>query len=124
MRLPSEWKNALVDINRAAEFVGDDVDQYSELVDLGAIFDAIFIHIPTIDAATVAVSLQRTASKAEVPVPLHYRQSSDNATALWATTSGTGGLVIACYPLGGIQFLRIKCSENQSADREFHIRGY
>ncbi len=117
------WKEALIDIDRATEFTGDDVDVYSKLVDLGDIYKGLLIKLPAITSAAISVCVQQSDSIAEVPVVLHYRQSSDNATAAWATTASEGSLVILCPALGGAQYVRIKSGANQGADRSIQVRG-
>ena len=117
------WQLALIDIDRAGEFAGDDVDRYSGLVDLGHHASGVMIHVPTITSAAVSILAQRDSSTATVPVGVHYRQSSDNATALWATTASTGGFIIYA-PLGGVRYIRIAtAAANQVADRAFYVIG-
>jgi hypothetical protein len=50
------WITALVDIDRDTEFTGDDVDQYSKMVDLGAEFANVLVTIPTITSSTVGIN--------------------------------------------------------------------
>ena len=116
------WLEALVDIDRATEFTGDDVDQYSKLVDLGQDCDELVIDIPTITSSTVGVSVQKDGDVDTIPVAVHYRQPTDLATAAWATTAGTAAHSITCK-IGGYQFIRIKCGSNQAADRSFKVKG-
>lgn len=117
------WKLALIDIDRATEFVGDDVDRYSKLVDLGAEFDKLVIKIPTITSAAISVYVQKTPSEAEVPVGVYYRQPTDLATAAWADTAATTARSIVCDCLGGYQFVRIYSGANQAADRSIYVKG-
>lgn len=116
-------KSCLVDIDRDTEFSGDDVDQYSALVDLGAKCDQVLIEVPTITSATITVYGQVGGDVLTVPKAVHYRQTSDNATAAWATTASTGAYFITCSCLGGIQHIRLKSSEDQEADRTFYVTG-
>ena len=46
-------KSALVDIDRATEFTDDDVDRFSELVDLDGFFKDVEVTIPALDASGV-----------------------------------------------------------------------
>lgn len=118
----SERQSALVDIDRATEFVGDDVDQYSSLIKFDKPYEKFVIEIPTIDNSTVTFYAQQNDVISTVPLPLHYRQASDNATALWATTAGTGGLRMV-IDAGLAQFVRIRTASNQTADRTFYVTG-
>lgn len=118
-----EWKDCTIDIDRDTEFVGDDVDQYSKLVDLGRHYEKVVILVPTIVSGTVSVYVQEVASTATVPKPLHYRQTSDNATAAWTISTGSGLLAITC-DLGGIRYIRLRTGANQtSTDRTFRVMG-
>ena len=116
------YKSVLLDIDRPSEFSGDDVDQFSELVDLGGLCSAVSVQIPTIDSATVAIYAQENGLEATVPKAVHYRQASDNATALAATTASTGGIVFK-FDIGAAKFIRIKTGANQTADRTFRVCG-
>jgi hypothetical protein len=125
--IESEWKSVLLDYDRSAtEFTGDDVDQFSALCDLGKAYDSVTIFVPTIDSSTIGIWVQRVASTATVPVAWHHGQVTGETpafgTAAFATTASTGSYVIN-IPLPGIQYLRIRCNSNQTADRTFLVRG-
>jgi hypothetical protein len=119
----TERVSCTIDVDRDTEFSGDDADQYSELVDLGMLFEKVIIEVPTITSATITVYAQEGGDVLTVPKAVHYRQTSDNATAAWATTASTGSYFITCDALGGVQYIRLKSSENQEADRTFYVRG-
>lgn len=117
------WKTALVDIDRTSEFTGDDVDQYSKLVDLGADFSDVMVWIPTITSATVTLAIQKSASEAEVPELLYILDVDATGHFLSATTAGTAGAIIL-FHVGAVQYLRIKCGANQTTtDKTFYVRG-
>ena len=115
------FQSALIDIDRATEFTGDDVDRYSELVDLGQVFSIVTVEIPTIDSASIYIYVQKDKYKSGVPIPVHYMKS-DDTTAVLANTAGTGGNSITLL-IGGYQFIRIYTTANQTADRTFYVRG-
>jgi hypothetical protein len=117
------FKDCTFDISRSTEFTNDDADQYSELVDLTVVAEKLTIVIPTIDSATISVYAQENGSVATIPKPVHYRQTSDNATAEWTTTAGAGGITIVCDCLGGYRWIRLKASANQTDDRTFRVCG-
>jgi len=116
------WQSVLMDIDLPAEYAGEDIDRTSALVDLGFEAGGVMIFIPTIDNATVGLLVQRDSNIATVPVPLHYKKPSDDATGAWLTTASTGGFMIN-IPLGGIQYFRILTGANQTSDRTFYVKG-
>jgi hypothetical protein len=120
--MPGKWKDALVDIDRAVEFSGDDVDQYSKLVDLGGDFNKVLVTIPTITESVVGIAVQETNNPAEVPVIVNILDRDATGHFAQATTAGTAGMNIV-FDIGGAQFIRIKCGSNQAADRTFRVRG-
>ena len=120
---PGPVRTALIDIDRATEFVGDDVDQFSMLVDLGGFFENAQVWLPTLSSEGVAsIYAQRDAAVATVPVQV--QTLDDNATGHFAkaTTSGAGGIVITFNNVN-TQYLRVKVAANQSADRSIIVRG-
>jgi len=119
----SDWETATIDIDRSTEFTGDDVDRFSDLIDLEDDYEYLTVFIPTLDAAVVSVYVQRDSAIATVPVILHYFDSDATGSFAHATSSGTGGIVIT-YRLGGCRYFRLHCGANQTADRTFYARGY
>ena len=116
------WQAVLLDINLPAEYAAEDIDRTSALADLGFEAGGVMIFVPTIDSATIGVLVQRDGEIATVPVALHYKKPSDDATAPWATTASTGGLMIE-VPFGGIRWFRILTGADQTADRVFYVKG-
>jgi hypothetical protein len=116
-------KSALVDIDRASEFTGDVVDQYSALVDLENDYSHVLVYIPVIDSATVSLYLQRDGLVATVPSVLHILDADATGSFLHATTAGTTAKAII-YHVGATQYLRIYTSASQTADRTFYVRGF
>lgn len=116
-------KTALIDIDRATEFSGDDVDQFSELVNLEGFYRDVQVWVPTLDAeAVVSLYIQRDGAVATVPV--QDQTLDDNATGHFAkaTSSGAGGFVVTFRNVN-THYLRIKAAANQAADRTFYVRG-
>ena len=122
-RTGAGWQSVLMDIDLTAQYSGEDIDRTSALVNLGAEYTGVMIFVPAIDSAAVSLLVQRNSAIATVPVGLHYKLPSDASTALWATTAGTGGCMIHCPCLGGIQYFRIYTGTNQTADRTFYVKG-
>ncbi len=118
-----DWQIGLIDIDRDTEFSGDDVDRYSSLVDLGRECSGVIIRLPAMTSSAINIYVQASSTVATIPVALHYRQSSDDATAVWATTASTGSLAIHCNWLGAIRYIRIYAAVNQAADRSISILG-
>jgi hypothetical protein len=118
-----EKKLALLDYDRASEYVGDDVDRVSALVDLGQQWKWVLVFVPVIETATVGLLGQLTDSIAEVPFAVPY-QKTDNTTAAWALSSGTGLTVVPVY-VGGLQYVRVQTTNaNQTANRSFYVQGF
>lgn len=124
MKYVSRWVSALIDIDRATEFTGDDVDRYSKLIDLEDNYKYVTVFIPTIDSAQVTPYLQRNDSIETVPVVCHFWNDADADTnVVQSTIAGTGGIVIT-YFIGNCQYLRLYTSANMTADRTFYVRGH
>ena len=121
--LTSAWKTATIDIDRATEFSGDDVDQYSSLVDLDGDFEFLTVIIPTITSATTRPYIQRDGAIATVPVAVSVLDDDATGSFAHANTASVGSEVII-YRIGGVQFIRIKSSANQAADRAYIVRGF
>jgi len=125
MRLHDYGKpqTCLMDIDRSTEFTGDDVDQYSNLVDLGGFYENVQVFIPTIDSATVSLAVQKTGAVTEVPLPFYDWNDSDaDGDVLKATTAATTTHVVTFKGVH-CQYLRVKTSNDQTADRTFYVRG-
>lgn len=119
-----QWKTALIDIDRAVDgFAGDDVDQYSELVDLGWEYEYLIVEVPTITSATVSIVGQRGSAITTVPLPIHILDDDATGSFLHATTAGTTSLYVI-FRIGGLRYIRILAAGNQAADRTFYVRGF
>lgn len=122
--LPTGWKPCLIDIDRASEFTGDDVDRYSELIDLGMPCEFITVIIPTMVSAQITPYIQRDGNVASVPVPVHFwNDISADTDVVQSTVADTGGIAIT-FNIGGAQFFRLYSSANQTVDETFYIRGF
>jgi len=121
--LAGPWKSVLMDVDRDTEFTGDDADQYSALVDLGADYEFVVVVIPTITSSVIGVSIQRNPGVSEVPVRMYTLDDDATGSFLHAHTAATTTQVII-FRIGAVQFLRIKADTNQAADRTFYVRGY
>ena len=117
------WKSVLIDIDRATEFSGDDVDQYSAVFDLESDYEFVTVMIPTVTSATTGVCVQRNDAVATVPLPVYEFDDDATGDFLHATTAATTSHVVS-FRIGGFQFGRIKMGANQAADRTFYVRGY
>lgn len=117
------WQTATIDIDRDTEFAGDDVDRYSSVIDLGRECSGVVIKLPAMTSSAISLYAQEVAAIATVPVPVHYRQASDDATTAWITTASTGSLTIHCNWLGAIRYIRIYAAVNQATDRSISVLG-
>jgi hypothetical protein len=121
----SEWKTATLDYDRVAtEFVGDDVDRFTDLVDLGDNYEFLTVFIPTLSAqATIMPYVQRDELIATVPVAVHAFDADATGTFAHATSSGAGGIV-ATFRIGGTRYFRLYAGADQTANRVFYCRGF
>lgn len=122
---PGRWQTCLVDIDRASEFTGDDVDQYSELIALGGAFEFVTVIMPALESTTpVTPYIQRGGGEDEVPVPMYFFHDIDADTdVIQSSVSATGGYALI-FRVGGAEFVRLYCGTTQTADRTFYVRGF
>ncbi len=128
----SDWKTATLDFDRSdLEFTGDDVDRYTDVVDLGEGYEHLTVFVPALSAsAKVTPYIQRdakidTVTPANGTVPVAMVTMDGNATGHFAqaTSSGAGGFV-AIFRIGGARFVRLYTDANQSANRLFTVKGF
>ena len=118
-----EWQTATIDIDRASEFTGDDVDRYSDLVDLGSEFGDVLVEIPALDASgVVSLYTQKDADKDTVPKQVQIFDDDATGHFVHGTSSGAGGFAIV-FHVGAAQYLRVHVAANQAADRTFYVKG-
>jgi len=118
-------KSALVDIDRASEFTGDDVDRFSELVDLEDNYKEVLVWIPALDASgVVSIYADPDQNGAIDSIPVQVNTLDRDATGhfVQGTSSGAGGFAIV-YKIGGAQFIRVHVAADQAADITFYVRG-
>ncbi len=118
--IPGPWKSCLIDIDRATEFTGDDVDQYSELVDLGLICRYLLVLVPAITSATVTPYVQMDDKEASVPVAMVALDDDATGHFAHATTAGEGAIAVI-FEIGAAQHIRLKTGANQAVDRTFYF---
>ncbi len=123
--LTSKWITATLDYDRSAtEFTGDDVDRFTDLIDLGADYEFINVFIPALSAsATVTPYIQRDGAIATIPIPVNILDDDATGSFAHATTSGAGGITII-FRIGGIRYLRLYAGADQTANRVFYVRGF
>ena len=121
----SSWKTATLDYDRATtEFTTDDVDRFTDLVDLGDSYEFLTVFIPALSAsATITPYVQRDEAIATVPVAVHYFDSDDTGSFAHATSSGAGGIVVT-FHIGGTRYFRLYAGADQTANRTFYCRGF
>jgi len=120
----SDWKTATIDIDRGGEFSGDDVDQFSSLVDLGDNYENVLVMCDSaITSATLAPWVQKTDAVDEVPVVVHALDDDATGSFAHATTAGTTQIAVV-FRIGAIRYLRIRTGGNQAADETFSVRGF
>ena len=132
----SAWKEALIDIDRNSEFVGDDVDRYSKLVDLVGNYEFLTVRLPALAASAVitpyvqedekvtkALDAAGPAIVGTIPTIVHILDDDATGSFAHATSSGAGDISIT-FRIGGYQYVRIHAGANQSADRSIQVRGF
>jgi len=118
------WKTATIDIDRASEFTGDDVDQFSDVVDLGEDYEFVTVHCDSvITSATLNPWVQKGAAIDEVPVIKHVLDDDATGSFAHATTAAVTQVSVT-FRIGGYQFLRIRAGAAQGADETFSVRGF
>jgi hypothetical protein len=123
--IPSEWKSVLLDYDRATEeFVGDDVDRFSALLDLGECYEFITVLIPALSAeGTVTPYIQKDEKIATIPVAVHAMDDDTTGSFAHATSSGAGSIAVI-FRIGGAQYIRLYVGADQTANRTFYVRGF
>ncbi len=131
--IPTGWKITNIDPERRVagpEFTGDDIDRYSELVDLGGYYEFIGVYIPTIDSAVITPYVQRdnkvdiaTPANGTVPTPVVTMDANATGHFAHATSAGTGDIFVI-FRIGGHQYVRLHSSVNQGDAGPFYVRGF
>lgn len=121
----SEWKTVTLDYDRASDgFTDEDVDRFTELVDMVEAYEFLIVLIPTIESALVSVRIQNDEKVTTNPFAVHHFHDNDaDGTVLQASTDGTGGIAVI-FRIGGAQYLRLYTSANQTSDRAFLVKGF
>jgi len=123
--LPSGWKTVTLDYDRASEgFTDEDVDRFTELVDMKGHYEFILVLIPTLSAeGAVSVCVQNDEKIATNPFAVHAFDADATGSFLHATSSGAGGIA-AIFRIGGAQWLRLYVAADQTANRVFKVLGF
>ena len=120
----SSWQSVLLDYDRASEFTGDDVDQFSALFDLGDNYEFLTVIVPALSASgTVTLYIQRDAAIATVPVIVHVLDDDATGSFAHATSSGAGAIVVT-FRIGAVQYIRLRVGGDQTENRTFYVRGF
>jgi len=122
--LASSWIAVTVDVDRSTEFTVDDINQYSELCDLGGDYEFLNVLVPALDASgSVVVYIQKDNSVATVPTILTTFKSNGIGHFVLQTGTGAGGLA-AIFRVGSCQYLRMRVNADQADDVVFYVRGF
>jgi hypothetical protein len=105
MSVYGEWKSAVITI--ATD------DDLSAEVDLGRDYEYLDIIIPTIDSSNISLYVSRNTGGT-------FYQLGDSTSYFEAATGGRADTL----NLGGWQYVKIKTSAAQSANRTFTVRGW
>ncbi len=120
----SAWKTLNLDFDRSSDgFTDEDVDRFTELLDLGEAYEFITVLIPTIESATITPYIQNDEKVATNPFPIHVLDDDATGSFLHATSAGTGGIAVT-FRIGGVQYIRLYTGADQTADRAFLVKGF
>ncbi len=89
-------------------------------VDLGDVFDALIIRIPTITAASISVKVAEASGGTFNDLYMTIPTTGGNIQVL--TSSATTAHILQ-LPLGGFQFIKLLSSEAQVEARTFSVCG-
>jgi len=123
--LPSGWRTVTLDYDRTpTEFVGDDVDRFSELCDIKGYYEFLTVIIPALSTSgVVSIYIQTDEKIATVPTILHALDDDATGSFAHATSSGAGDIAVT-FRIGGAKYFRIHVGANQSANRVFKVLGF
>ncbi len=122
--LTSEWKTLTLDFDRDSDgFTDEDVDRFTELLDLGEAYEFITVLIPSIDSGTVGPYIQNDEKITTNPFPVHVLDDDATGSFLHATSAGTGVIAVT-FRIGGAQYIRLYTGANQTANRSFLVKGF
>lgn len=113
--IPSKWFDAV--ITAATD------KKISAEVDLEGAYEFLTVIIPTLgDASNVTVHICEASGGTFVPV---YRWDEDTAATLAHTTSDTMPTSALPWRIGGAQFIKVVCGNNQNdTTTTFRVRGF
>ena len=106
------WKNATITIS-------SDNDLTPE-VDLGRPYETMLIVVPTIDSAQITIMVAEKSGGTFQE--LYVTDPADGGDNKVISALGTGGFTWV-VPIGGFQYIKIKTSAAQTADRTFRVCG-
>jgi len=123
MGMSSQWVKVSWDIDRTTD-TGGDADQYSPLIDLGEPYEQVTIIFPTMTSAGFTIYGQMDASTSTTPTPVYFWGDSDADTDVAQTSKAETTAKILTYYLGGLRYIRVKASANQTTtDKTLYAKG-
>lgn len=119
------WIPSVMDVDRKPlEFTGDDVDQFTSVIDLKGNYEFVTVIVPVIVSGTIIPYIQRTPAVSEVPAIMHILDA-DGAGSFAQTTANISTVITAVtFRIGGAQYLRLRTSGNQTSDVTFYLKGF
>ena len=114
---------ATIDIDRATEFTGDDVDRFSDLIDLEDVYEFVLVYVPEITSSTVTLYIQRNDQVDTIHLAMNILDDDATGSFAHATSAGTGSIAII-FRVGAAQFVRVYAGSKQAADRSFTLIGF
>lgn len=118
------WISSLFDFNRASEFAGDDVDQFSSVIDLKGNYEFVTVIVPVLVSGKITPYIMRTPAVTEVPVLMHFMAADSAASYAQDSTAISTVSTALTFRIGGAQYLRLRSSGDQTADVTFYAKGF
>jgi len=110
--IATSWIEGLID-----QDVDDDL---SAEIDLKFPCDTVIIRIPTLTNSSISLMVSDKSGGSFYD--LHTTDLADGSNTKVITAKATTAHIVQ-MPLGGFQFIKLKASDAQAADRTFAVRG-
>jgi len=110
--IATSWIEGLIDVSSSTTL--------SDEIDLKFPCDTVIIRIPTLTSSSI--SLMVSEASGGTFYDLYTTDPADGSNTQVITAKATTAHIIQ-MPLGGYQFIKIKASDAQAADRTFAVRG-
>lgn len=122
--IPSQWFSVLLDYDRASEFTGDDVNQYSAVCDLGGAYEFVTVICPIMDSGDVTIYIQKTVAITEIPALMHVLDYDATGSLVQTSATVSTAAIALTFAIGGAQYFRLRTSGDQDQNITYYARGF